>query len=65
MVIDLTPDGRSLVRKVTRKRRAEIARIVRGMPVGRRRELVRALVAFAGAADEPAVVAEAASRLGW
>ncbi|MEU4295118.1 MarR family transcriptional regulator [Kribbella sp. NPDC026596] len=65
VVIDLTSDGRSLVRKVTRKRRVEIERIVRGMPVGRRRELVRALVAFAGAADEPAVVAEAASRLGW
>jgi DNA-binding MarR family transcriptional regulator len=65
VVIDLTSEGRSLVRKVTRKRRVEIERIVRGMPVGRRRELVRALVAFAGAADEPAVVAEAASRLGW
>ncbi|HZX07900.1 MarR family winged helix-turn-helix transcriptional regulator [Kribbella sp.] len=65
VVIDLTAEGRRLVRKVTRKRRAEIERIVLGMPVGRRRELVRALVAFAGAADEPAVVAEAASRLGW
>ena len=65
VVIDLTADGRTLVRKVTRKRRAEIERVVRGMPVGRRRELVRALVAFAEAADEPAVVAEAASRLGW
>lgn len=65
VVIDLTAEGRKLVRKVSRKRRAEIERIVLGMPVGRRRELVRALVAFAGAADEPAVVAEAASRLGW
>ncbi|MFI5693923.1 MarR family winged helix-turn-helix transcriptional regulator [Kribbella sp. NPDC051586] len=65
VVIDLTADGRTLVRKVTRKRRAEIERIVLGMPVGRRRELVRALVAFADAADEPAVVAEAAGRLGW
>jgi DNA-binding MarR family transcriptional regulator len=65
VVIDLTTEGRRLVRKVTRKRRSEIERIVLGMPVARRRELVRALVAFAGAADEPAVVAEAASRLGW
>lgn len=65
VVIDLTADGRKLVRKVSRKRRTEIERIVRAMPPGRRRELVRALVAFAGAADEPAVVAEAATRLGW
>jgi DNA-binding MarR family transcriptional regulator len=65
VVIDLTPAGRSLVRRVTRKRRGEIERIVVAMPVGRRRELIRALVAFAGAADEPAVVAETASRLGW
>ncbi|MGW7680793.1 MarR family winged helix-turn-helix transcriptional regulator [Kribbella sp. NPDC054772] len=65
VVIDLTAEGRKLVRKVTRKRRTEIERIVLGMPVGRRRELVRALLSFAGAADEPAVVAEAASRLGW
>lgn len=65
VVIDLTAAGRSLVRKVTRRRRAEIERIVLEMPAGRRRELVRALVAFADAADEPAVVTEAASRLGW
>ncbi|GAA1594812.1 MULTISPECIES: MarR family winged helix-turn-helix transcriptional regulator [Kribbella] len=65
VVIDLTAEGRKLVRKVTRKRQAEIERIVLAMPVGRRRELVRALVAFADAADEPAAVPEAASRLGW
>ena len=65
VVIDLTNTGRSLVRKVTRSRRAEIERVVRAMPANRRREIVRALDAFATAADEPAVVAEAASRLGW
>ncbi|MER7246952.1 MarR family transcriptional regulator [Kribbella sp. NPDC000426] len=65
VVIDLTAAGRSLVRKVTRVRRTEIERVVRAMPVTRRRELVRALESFATAADEPAVVAEAAGRLGW
>ncbi|TDU83270.1 MarR family transcriptional regulator [Kribbella voronezhensis] len=65
VVIDLTAAGRSLVRRVTRARRTEIERVVRAMPVTRRRELVRALEAFATAADEPAVVAEAAGRLGW
>ncbi len=65
VVIDLTTAGRSLVRRVTRARRTEIERVVRAMPVTRRRELVRALEAFATAADEPAVVAEAAGRLGW
>jgi DNA-binding MarR family transcriptional regulator len=65
VVIDLTAGGRSLVRKVTRARRVEIERIVLEMPASRRRELVRALEAFATAADEPAVVADAASRLGW
>ncbi len=65
VVIDLTTAGRSLVRRVTRARRTEIERVVRAMPVTRRRELVRALEAFATAADEPEVVAEAAGRLGW
>lgn len=65
VVIDLTTAGRSLVRRVTRARRTEIERVVRAMPMTRRRELVRALEAFATAADEPAVVAEAAGRLGW
>lgn len=65
VVIDLTTEGRRLVRKVTRKRRTEIEQIVLAMPAGRRRELIRALLAFAGAADEPAVIAATASRLGW
>jgi DNA-binding MarR family transcriptional regulator len=65
VVIDLTAEGRKVVREVARKRWSEIEKVVLGIPVGRRRELVRALVAFADAADEPAVVAEAASRLGW
>ena len=65
VVIDLTPAGRSLVRRVTRARRTEIERVVRAMPATRRRELVRALEAFAIAADEPAVVADAVGRRGW
>lgn len=65
VVIDLTTEGRKLVRKVARKRQAEIERIVLGMPVGRRRELVRALTAFAEAADEPTTHPDPATRLGW
>lgn len=65
VVIDLTPAGRSLVRRVTRARKTEIERVVRAMPVTRRRELIRALEAFATAADEPAVVADTAGHRGW
>lgn len=62
VVIELTPDGRSMVDRVTASRRAKIENIVRTMPATRRRELVRALYAFAQAADEPIVVTEAATR---
>jgi len=51
--LDLTPAGRSLVRKVTDKRRAEIGRIVGAMPATKRDGLVAALQAFADAAGEP------------
>lgn len=53
IVIDLTPAGRRMVSKVTKRRRAEIARIVSRMPVSRRRGLVKALTAFAEAGGEP------------
>ncbi|GAA4388013.1 MarR family transcriptional regulator [Tsukamurella soli] len=53
--VELTPAGRRIVERVTRRRRAEIGEIVAGMPDRQRTGLVRALEAFAAAADEPAV----------
>jgi DNA-binding MarR family transcriptional regulator len=55
VVIALSPAGRSLVQRVTRRRRAAIAKVVARMPADRQAELVDALVAFAEAADEPLV----------
>ena len=65
VVIELTADGRSMVDRVTASRKAAIEKIVLAMPTTRRRELVRALFAFAQAADEPILVAEAATQRGW
>ena len=65
VVIELTRAGRRLVDSVTRRRRAAIEQVVRAMPSGRRRDLVEALIAFAAAADEPLVTADAATKLGW
>ncbi|WP_329000837.1 MarR family winged helix-turn-helix transcriptional regulator [Kribbella sp. NBC_00709] len=65
VVIELTSDGRSMVDRVTASRRTAIEEIVRTMPATRRRELVRALNAFARAADEPVVVTAAESHRGW
>lgn len=65
VVIGLTPPGDQLVATVTRVRRASIERIVRAMPAERRLHLVETLAAFALAADEPVVPADAATRLGW
>lgn len=53
VVLALTPTGRSIVRRVTAKRRAEISRIVAAMPAGKRSTLIAALKAFADAAGEP------------
>lgn len=55
LVVRLTTDGAAVVREVTRRRRAEIARIVGRMPPGTRHGLVRALTAFSVAGGEPAV----------
>ncbi|TWE11439.1 MarR family winged helix-turn-helix transcriptional regulator [Rudaeicoccus suwonensis] len=49
-----TDAGYRIVERATDLRRAEIARIVEAMPVSRRREIVKALLAFNDAADEPA-----------
>ncbi|EUA34871.1 hypothetical protein I552_5660 [Mycobacterium xenopi 3993] len=43
-----------MVRKVTARRRTEIARIVERMPASERHGLVRALAAFTAAGGEPA-----------
>ncbi|MFI6833817.1 hypothetical protein ACIBG5_42360 [Kribbella sp. NPDC050241] len=59
---DRAPAGRSLGHS---GRRTEIERVVRAMAVTRRRELIRALEAFATAADEPAVAADTAGHRGW
>lgn len=55
LLVRLTETGSAAVREVTRRRRAEISRIVSRMPAGTRRGLVRALAAFAEAGGEPAV----------
>ena len=60
--ISLAPAGRELVEEVTRRRRAEIARIVRRMPRADRRAVLLALRAFADAAGE---VPEQDWSLGW
>ena len=52
VVITATPEGRALVAAVLDARRAEIARIVRRIPVAERPGLVHALDTFAGAAGE-------------
>lgn len=51
--LDLTSAGRSVVRRVTARRRSEISRIVAVMPAAKRETLVAALQAFAQAAGEP------------
>ncbi len=62
VAVGLSPTGRALVGSVTRRRRAEIARIVQRMPVDSRPQLIAALEAFAGAAGE---VPDDAWKLGW
>jgi len=65
VVIEPTARGRRLVDQVTARRRAAIEGIVVGMPVEHRRQLVDALLSFAGAADEPLAFADPATLLGW
>jgi DNA-binding MarR family transcriptional regulator len=60
--ISLTPAGRALVEEVTRRRRAEIAQILRRMPRADRASAFRALRVFANAAGE---VPEQDWSLGW
>lgn len=51
--IELTDAGREVVQRVTERRRREIGRIVRRMPVESRAAFVAAVDAFGDAADEP------------
>lgn len=51
--LGLTAHGRRVVREVTAARRAEIVRIVAGMPHERRADLLAALRSFTEAAGEP------------
>ncbi|HET6504868.1 MAG TPA: MarR family transcriptional regulator [Amycolatopsis sp.] len=60
LVVSLTEAGTAVVREVTRRRRAEITRIVNRMTPSARRGLVHALSAFAEAGDEPAITDPAA-----
>jgi DNA-binding MarR family transcriptional regulator len=65
VLLELSPQGRRLVRKVTARRRAEIASIVSAIPLDRRDELIEALRLFAQAAGEPDPQSEDAGNLGW
>ena len=60
--ISLTPAGRALVEEVTRRRRVEIAQILRRMPRADRASALTALRVFADAAGE---VPEQDWSLGW
>jgi DNA-binding MarR family transcriptional regulator len=65
VLLGLSPAGRSVVRRVTRRRRGELARVVAAMPAGRRVELLAALRAFAEAAGEPEPSPEEVSSMAW
>jgi DNA-binding MarR family transcriptional regulator len=58
LVAKLTSRGQQLVRRVTERRRDEIARVVQNMPEDERGGLVRALNAFTASGGEPAAHVE-------
>jgi DNA-binding MarR family transcriptional regulator len=62
VMVSLTTTGAELVAEVSRRRRAEISRIVRRIPVASRPQVVTALQAFASASGE---VPEQEWSLGW
>jgi DNA-binding MarR family transcriptional regulator len=64
VLLALTPAGRRLVDRVTKRRRNEIAKIVTAMPERERAQLVDALHSFATAAGEPSA-GDRVSALGW
>jgi DNA-binding MarR family transcriptional regulator len=65
VLLDVSEDGARLVRQVTRRRRTEIARVVRALPADQRSGLVTALQAFAHAAGEPEPRPQDLAGLGW
>jgi DNA-binding MarR family transcriptional regulator len=65
VLLGLSPAGRRLVRRVTNRRRAELARVVAAMPATRRSELLAALRAFAEAAGEPEPSPGEVSSMAW
>jgi DNA-binding MarR family transcriptional regulator len=65
VVIELTSRGRRVVDDVTARRRAAIEEIVKRMSPVHRRQMVKALWAFAAAAYEPLFPEDAATSLGW
>jgi DNA-binding MarR family transcriptional regulator len=62
LLVSLTPDGRTLVDTVTKRRRREIARIISRIPERDQRVLVHALGVFAQAAGE---TPEPSWSFGW
>lgn len=65
VLLGLTSTGRTVVRRVTTRRRAEITKIVSAMPVAKRTQLIAALRSFAEAAREPDPRPDHAADLGW
>lgn len=63
LVLQLTDNGRALIKSVTAQRRAAIAEVLARMPVSRRKSLAAAMRSFGQAAGE--VAAGEAWRLGW
>lgn len=55
VLLALSRSGSTVVKKVTQRRRKEIARIVQAMPIDQWSDLVAALRSFAAAAHEPPV----------
>lgn len=65
VLVGVSTAGARVVRRVTSRRRSEIARIVAAMPASRRSELIAALRAFTDAAGEPDPRQDPAETLGW
>src|SRR5579862_3719582 len=60
--ITLTAAGRDLVAEVTRRRRAELTRLLAGLPPGQHEPVIAAFRAFAAAAGE---LPQPGAALGW
>jgi DNA-binding MarR family transcriptional regulator len=65
VLLGLSPEGQRVVRRVTRRRRSELARVVRTMPAAHRSQLLAALRAFAEAAGEPEPDPDEVSSMAW